>query len=80
MGAAAGQEPRLQGALRAVFHALVTALQGKWKAKQIDNPAYKGEWKPKQIRNPDFFKVESPYAALSPIAAIGARLLAKSPP
>lgn len=29
-------------------------LQGEWKPKQIDNPAYKGKWIHPEIDNPDY--------------------------
>lgn len=29
-------------------------LQGAWKPRQIDNPAYKGEWVHPQIDNPEY--------------------------
>lgn len=45
--------------------------QGKWKAKQIANPAYKGQWAPRQIPNPDYFEEEDPFSTLDPIGAAG---------
>ena len=33
---------------------LFRLLQGEWKPKQIDNPAYKGEWVHPEIDNPEY--------------------------
>lgn len=36
------------------MHYLLTFIQGEWKPKQIDNPAYKGEWVHPEIDNPEY--------------------------
>ena len=45
-------------------------LQGEWKPKQIDNPAYKGEWVHPEIDNPEYQPDDKLYK-YDDIAAIG---------
>ena len=45
-------------------------LQGEWKPKQIDNPAYKGKWVHPEIDNPDYEADDKLYK-YSDIGAIG---------
>jgi len=45
-------------------------VQGEWKAKQIDNPAYKGEWVHPEIDNPEYSADDSLYK-YDDIGAVG---------
>ena len=45
-------------------------VQGEWKPRQIDNPAYKGEWVHPQIANPEYSADDKLYQ-YSDIGAIG---------
>ena len=45
-------------------------MQGEWKAKQIDNPAYKGEWVHPEIDNPEYSADDSIYK-YDDIGAVG---------
>ena len=45
-------------------------IQGEWKPKQIDNPAYKGEWIHPEIDNPEYAADDALYK-YEDIGAIG---------
>ena len=45
-------------------------MQGEWKPKQIDNPAYKGKWVHPEIDNPEYVEDKELYK-YSDFGAIG---------
>lgn len=65
MGAAACEEPRLQGVPRRFGHACPQHVrctrQGEWYPKFNRNPAYKGPWVAPEIDNPAFVPDASVY-------------------
>ena len=49
-------------------------VQGEWKAKRIDNPAYKGKWVAPDIDNPDFVDDPELYAVVKDNGLVGFEL------